>query len=314
MKTKIYLLLTVCTVTLHSFATNYVLKPDMTSSGINFVNQTLNTNSTGATIASGVNSGWVAVYLNSSASAAVDFLTMSDPDLGSGQGDVIQLISSSTKNSGVNSFSTLSTNARLIQRFANVPVGTYTLKFKAKAINSSPVTLVALMRQSANSLPVYVLDGYDEAAGVATGFKNFTPDQTWTEYVAYFDLTRTVTLFTASATTTSSAGTSPSICFQILSTASGQGVLIDDVSLTAGIDVATQVEKVNMSTESIITAIASGNSQVKVDNVKGKVSIYNSCGTLIDQKTAVNNSTVLNVHGKGVYIISNGENKLKIII
>lgn len=311
MKTKVSLfLIAMCTVTFNSVAqTNYVTRGDMTGTTLNYVNQASSVLSPTA----GANSGWVGVFGGSVPYQALDIVSTTDTDTGSGRGDVIQ-ITANSKNSGVNSAANMSLNARLLQRLASTPISTYRLKFKAKAITSDATTLVVNLRSTNNNVPAYVLDGYDSNSTLATGFTTFTPTQTWADYTVDFDMSRTVSTLAASPTIAATTGSQyPSICFQLQSAATGPGVMIDDVSFELKSVYTAELNLYNKN-ESSITAVITGLNQVRIENVKGLVSIFNSVGKLIDQKLAVNNLVNFTVKERGVYLISNGKNKLKIII
>ena len=76
---------------------------------------------------------------------------------------------------------------------------------------------------------------------------------------------------------------------------------------TTGITTAVENKKSN------ITVLVRGANQIKVGNVDGLVSLYDSLGKLVAKKIAVNSSVDFIVNANGVYIISNGEDRLKII-
>lgn len=307
MKTKITLLLiAVCFAALHTVAqTDYVINGSMTGTTLNYVNQATSVGTPSA------GTGWGAYFGGSSPYQALDIVSTTDPI----QGGVIQ-ISANTRNLGINSAANMALNARLVQRLNSTPVGSYRLKFKAKSITSDVTTLVVIVRSTASGTPAFVVDGYTSGSGLATGFVYITVpgNQTWADYYADFDLTRTASTFVASPTiATLTANQTPVIGFQLETAATGPGVMLDDVSFIVK-SFYTALEGPTFNEKNNITAVVSGTNQIKVSNVDGVVSIYNSIGKLIGQKTAIINTTDFMVNGSGLYIISNGKNKTKVIL
>ena len=307
MKTKITLLLiAVCSVALHIVAqTDYVVNGSMTGTTLNYVGQATSVGTPSA------GTGWGAYFGGSSPYQALDIISTTDPI----QGGVIE-ISANTRNLGINSAANMALNARLVQRLNSTPVGSYRLKFKAKSITAEVTTLVVILRSTASGTPAFVTDGYVSGSGTATGFVYITipGNQTWADYSADFDLTRTASTFVASPTiVTLTANQTPVIGFQLETAATGPGVMLDDVSFIVK-TISTSVENPSDNTKNSIFAVITGSNQLRVKNVNGQVSVYNSSGKLVGQKVAVNNSIDFVVNGSGVYIISNGNNKIKVVL
>jgi len=249
----------------------------------------------------------------------IDFSTIADPDNTSGQVTVASITSSGGNTFGASPVNgNLGSLARLGQRISGVPVGTYTVQFRAKvnsawlsanAATAGTCRLVLILRSTPTSnSPAFVT-----TTGTSNGYAEFPAitDQ-WVTYSAVFDLSNTLATYNGSPAVAVTATQNPVITFTIISpTTGGKTVYIDDVTFTAASGTTTAVNSV--SEDSKIAAVVTYN-QMKVSNVTGLVSIYNSLGKLVAQKTAVSNSVDFDINGTGIYIISNNGKKIKIIV
>jgi len=194
---------------------SYIINGEMTGTSLNYVNQSTTVNTPAA------GTGW-AGYFGGSANRAIDIVSTVDTDVCSGQNDVIKITST-----GANT--DITNNARLAQRISSMPVGNYRLKFKAKATTTNTTVLVPTVRVGANNIPAFVLKDYN-GTGIPT-HQPFTLTSSWTEYYIDYDLTRTASALSSSATITTgiTANQTPVICFSLQSPA-GAELMIDDVS------------------------------------------------------------------------------------
>jgi hypothetical protein len=309
MKTKIILLIVaVCSFSFYTVAqTDYVLNGNTNGSALKHINRLTGL----ATTTAGTNPGWSAYFGSTLINQGLDIVTTKD---GASQDSVIKITSTGTN-------SDLANNARLIQRLCvsgstalapiGLPVGVYTLKFKARATTSNATDLVVTLRSSGNNMPAYVINGYVSGANFASKSIIFT-DQAWAEYTVEFDLTRTASDFTFSKSTFVNGITAnqyPVICFSLQS-ASGAECMIDDVSFikksTTGLnDVTYKENQIKYSRQ--------GNSLL-FNDVQGKVYIYDTMGKLVDILQSENNKATLNIATSGLYIIRNGNRVSKIVL
>lgn len=283
--------------------TDYVLNGNMTGTALNYVSQSSGVNSPAA----GTNPGWTAYFSSTtSVNRGLDIVTTTDVV----QGDVIKITTTGNNTD-------LANNARLVQRLCvsgstalapiGLPVGVYTLKFKARATSTTSTTLVATLRSTASNTPAFLINGYTTGTYPASKSITFT-DQAWAEYTVDFDLTKTVTSFAPSPTITTglTANQYPVICFSIQSPV-GAECMVDDVSF------------INKS-PSGLNDIYSNQNQIKYQelgkslifsDVQGKVFIYDAIGKVVKVLQSENNEAVFNISHSGLYIVRNGNRTSK---
>ena len=286
--------------------TDYVLNGNMTGSALNYVSQATGVSSPTA----GTNPGWSAYFSSTtSVNRGLDIVTTTDGV----QGDVIKITSTISNTD-------LANNARLVQRLCvsgstalapiGLPVGVYTLKFKARATSATSTNLVATLRSTASNTPAFLINGYITGSYPASKSITFT-DQAWAEYTVDFDLTKTVTSFASSPTITTglTANQYPVICFSIQSPA-GAECMVDDVSF-----VNKSISGLNdiYSNENQIKYQRLGKSLIFSD-VQGKVFIYDTMGKVVKVLLSENNEAILNISRPGLYIVRNGNRTSKLEI
>ena len=228
-KESLLIILTLCFLNLKA-QTNLIKDGDMTGTGAN-----LSTPSSMGTISAG--SGWAVYWGSADAQKCLSIQSVTDG--GNGQGAVVKITAATYGTLGTGMNSDVTNNARLEERLNSilaVNLGTYNVKFRAKAINATATQMTVSLRSSGSNTPAYVLDGYTGTGTPAHIIITLT--QSWADYSVNFDLTKTVTSFAVnSATTTVSTSQQPIVCFGMNNSSLGspaQEYMIDDVTIIKG--------------------------------------------------------------------------------
>ena len=228
-KANLLILLLLCFLNLKA-QTNLIKDGNMTGTGAN-----LSTPSSMGTISAGF--GW-AVYWGS-ADPQKCLSIQSVIDGGNGQGAVVKITAATYGTTGTGMNSDVLNNARLVERLSTIlagSLGTYNVKFKAKATNATSTQMTVSLRSSASNTPAYVLDGYSGTETPAHIIITLT--QSWADYSVNFDLTKTVGSFAVnSATSPVSTNQQPIVCFGMNNSSlssPAQEYMIDDVTIIKG--------------------------------------------------------------------------------
>ena len=228
-KENLLIILTLCFLNLKA-QTNLIKDGDMTGTGAN-----LSTPSSMGTISPG--SGWAVYWGSADPQKCLSIQSVTDG--GNGQGAVVKITAATYGTLGTGMNSDVSNNARLEERLNSilaVNLGTYNVKFRAKATNATATQMTVSLRSSGSNTPAYVLDGYTGTGTPAHIIVTLT--QSWADYSVNFDLTKTVTSFAAnSATTPVSTYQQPIVCFGMNNSSLGspaQEYMIDDVTIIKG--------------------------------------------------------------------------------
>jgi len=180
---------------------------------------------------------------NGGAGRRVDIATVADP--ADAANTVASMTNSIVNASAINTGTAndLSVNPRLAQKIVGVPVGTYTVTFKAKgnvawvADNGLSYLALIIRQNGVSNLPAYVIASTVAPGSITTSSANgFAPfngiTSTWQTFSATFDLSTSCSTLASGATiATYTANQNPVISFVIVTpAAAGRIVYIDDVT------------------------------------------------------------------------------------